>query len=323
MNKSNSSNEMKKTIFEQTKKSYDKCLWPKSECSEKSINSHSIQNSKILEKLSSNGHVIMAKATQNLETGPVIKFEKVSRHKATTFTGLCQPHDSELFLPIDRHDFDLNNLEQKFLIAYRSVLREYHTRVKAFVDSQVVYQKGIEIGKFSPDRIDDATRLSVTPLFNVYTFYLYKHKYDMVCKNNSFASIEHESIFVPNKLCNLAVSSILSPLDNMKYQADRENPKFIAFNVFPDNDGIFILFSYFLEHEAEVRPYINNIVNMSREYQLYLLSKLILKECENFVISLKHFEKFTEDKKRSISNFFYKTTVQANYDCDDPNLMLF
>ena len=320
----NESNNIKQEIFGQI--DYQKCLWPKSECAEKSINSHSIQNGTILEKLSYNSHVIMAVGKQDLDTGPKIEFKKVSRHKATTFTGLCQKHDSELFLPIDQSSFDSNNPEQKFLIAYRSVLREYHTRVKAMIHSQKVYKKGIKIDKFSSDSIDDATLLSIQPICNAYTFELYKNIYDSICKSNSFANIEHEVIFIQNKDCNLAVSSIISPIDNMKNLADRQNPKFIVFNIFPDNDGISILLSYRNEHQLEVRPYIQNIINKQGDDQLYFLyfvSKLILSECENFVLSPQHFQSFSTEKIKSISNFYYQTTIQSNYDCDDQNLMLF
>jgi hypothetical protein len=41
--------------------------------------------------------------------------------RASTFTGLCSPHDAEIFRPIDTENFNPRSQEHLFLIAYRSV----------------------------------------------------------------------------------------------------------------------------------------------------------------------------------------------------------
>ena len=63
------------------------CLHPdKGSCSEKIIKAHSIQNNKILKKISSNGFVYMPRPKSD---NPFAVITKYGRKEATTFTGFC------------------------------------------------------------------------------------------------------------------------------------------------------------------------------------------------------------------------------------------
>ena len=306
-------NELKQLIYTQPKKDYEKCFWAKTDCNQNPIKAHSIQNSKTLDRLVCNNHVYMAVTKQNLDVRPDIEFKLVGRKNATTFTGLCQQHDTELFLPIDRHEFDINNEEQKFLIAYRSVLRELHSRMKAANDIQEVCQKFVESNSDNP-KVEETKCIPIPYIVKAYNYYRYKEAYDNIYKGNLLTEIEHDYIRIKNKNCHLAVSSLISPIDDMK---------FIIFNVFPQENDITILFSYIKSHKKDLSPYINKIKNTSGEYQLHLLSKIILKYCENFVVSPEHFETFSSHKIDIIKDFYYKTNTSIDYDCDHEDLMLF
>ena len=316
-------NELKNFIFTQSKKGYEKCFWAKSNCYQDSIRAHSIQNGQILERLVCNNHVVMPVPKPNLNTGAKIEFKLVGRNQATTFTGLCGHHDSELFLPIDTNKFDIKNEEQKFLIAYRSVLRELHSRTKAAIDLQSIYQKGVEVGKFDPCNFDEPMFKATMEWMNCYTFYRYKCVYDNIYINSSFAEIEHDYIQINNRSCPIAVSSLISPINNMKFLQERLEPKYIVLNVFPLEEDTIILFSYRKSHRDDLSPYVNEIKNTSGDYQLYLLSKNILRYCENFVISPEHFNKFSTQKKDDIKDFYHATLTDFDYDCENLNLMLF
>jgi hypothetical protein len=93
--------------------------------------------------------------------------------------------------------------------------------------------------------------------------------------------------------------------------------------VFPQKIDTIILLSYMEDHQEDLRPYANEIINASGEYQLYLLSKTILRYCENFVISPQHFNLFPQQKIDAIKNFFLATVRQIDLDHNDQNLMLF
>jgi len=120
----------------------------------------------------------------------------------------------------------------------------------------------------------------------------------------------------------LAVSSLFDPIESISGQK-RLEPKFIVLNVFPQQQDTIILLSYLRDHQEDLRPYANEIINASGEYQLYLLSKTILRYCENFVISPEHFKGFSQQKIDAIKNFYLATVRQIDLDHNDKNLMLF
>ncbi|MGB3263628.1 MAG: hypothetical protein WBA89_06685 [Microcoleus sp.] len=315
-------NELKSLIYTQLSKKYNKCLWPKSDCTKDCINAHSIQNSQILDQLASNNHLIMAVHRLNLDTEPEIEFNEVGRNKATTFTGLCGEHDSQLFRPIDVNQFDSSNEEQKFLIAYRSVLRELHTRIKSARDLQTTYQKSAEAGMWDSKNMDEPFWKAATrPIINAINWYQYKQNYDNIYNSNSFTEIEHECIRIERN-CPLAVSSLFDPIKSI-IGVEIPEQKFIVFNVFPQKKDTIILLSYLGDHQKDLRPYADEIINASGEYQLYLLSKTILRYCENFVISPDHFNLFSQQKIDAIKNFYLATVTQIDIDHNDKNLMLF
>jgi hypothetical protein len=164
----------------------------------------------VLDLLCENDHLIMPKIQLDIKTGPHMYFDKIGRNKATTFTVLCDVHDSQLFDLIDNSIFDPNNMEHLFLLAYRSVLRELHTKMKAAVDIQRQYMKGVDVGKFNPANTDEAMRLATIGIAKSYTFYLYKFHYDQIFIQKKFDSIEHHVQFIEDIQPSIAVSSVYS-----------------------------------------------------------------------------------------------------------------
>ena len=88
------------TFVQARKKTYEKCLYGDLTCAEKPIDAHSIQNAKVLELIQTNGHVLMPDF-RLVDGEPKLEFAKIGRNDASTFTGLCSKHDTELFKSID------------------------------------------------------------------------------------------------------------------------------------------------------------------------------------------------------------------------------
>jgi hypothetical protein len=125
------------------KQKYEICLFPGTECSSPAIAAHSVQNNGILDRLAHDGHVISPRMEVTFSSQPPnYAFERIGRNRATTFTGLCSQHDTELFKPIDTAVIDLESTEHLFLLAYRSVLKEAHATRKSVVDTQGLYKLG-------------------------------------------------------------------------------------------------------------------------------------------------------------------------------------
>ena len=61
----------------------------------------------------------------------------------------------------------------------------------------------------------------------------------------------------------------------------------------------------------------------SGDYRRYLLSKLVLRNCDNFVIKPSYFATFSEDKKKTITRFFGDTVFSDEPTFEHPHLYLF
>lgn len=121
-------------------KSY--CLHPNtSECSGSIVKAHSVQKSGGLKELSERSHVYsffdtrIRQAIKN--TSPAI--HEVGINNASTFTGFCSKHDSEIFRKIEFDNFTVDQ-EAAFLYCYRAICRELFWKRK---------QKDFQEGLFS------------------------------------------------------------------------------------------------------------------------------------------------------------------------------
>src|SRR3972149_8263724 len=132
-------NSLKNSVFKIWNGKYLQCLEPKEACAQQSIRAHSIQNEVILELLQYDGHVVMPRLKLDQNFGPRVWFESVGRNKATTFTGLCTEHDTDIFAPIENASIDVENDLHLFLLAYRAVLRETHVTIEGAIKNQVAY----------------------------------------------------------------------------------------------------------------------------------------------------------------------------------------
>jgi hypothetical protein len=151
------------TFVQAQKKTYKKCLHGDLTCEGRPIDAHSIQNARVLELIQTDGHVLMPDL-RLVDGQPKVEFVKVGRNDASTFTGLCSKHDTELFKAIDTEPLDLDDSEHLRQLAYRAVMREFHTHLlnsektwaihDKFCDARGVnpaQQKGIAGAKLSQE----------------------------------------------------------------------------------------------------------------------------------------------------------------------------
>src|ERR1039458_8156854 len=80
------------SFFERDKLRLQRCLAPGMTCKSRAIQSHSVQNSRVMDLLARDGHVKALGKRIDKKMGPVIRFEDIGRNQATTFTGFCYDH---------------------------------------------------------------------------------------------------------------------------------------------------------------------------------------------------------------------------------------
>ena len=299
---------------------YDCCLWPATECSSTAIRAHSIQNSRVLDALCSDNHVVMPKVRVTPRTPPVIRFEKIGRNQATTFTGLCKVHDDELFAPIEKNAPNLQNAEHTFLIAYRAVLREAHATRKAAIDLQAGYLAGAEKGLWTRDEPSPAGLLAVEQMAASYFVYRVQCEFDRAYLEREWDRVRHE-IFVLDVGATIAVNSMFST--GLPSHLEDAAAAFVCLNVFPHAGRTVAMFSFLQQDQDAAQAAFGRVWEARGHLQQYLLSKLLLEKCENLVIAPQLFSSFGAPQIEVIRHYFERNTFQQTFDSDDPRLFIF
>lgn len=320
-------NKMKGSFFKAFEIESTKCLEPTGCCTEELINSHSIQDSRILEKLALDNHVIqivfdksiVSNATPNTYAQPKCIFEPISIHKASVFKGLCNKHDTEIFKPIDVEELDLNNKTHVFLLTYRSVLKELSSSIKGAAMNQSFYLDKVKLGETPGDIPTIDGLIPVSMFMKAYDCNEYKILFDKDYLTKSYENIAWRYLIFENR-ATFATSAIFTPLE---MATKEDEPERICVNVFPYNDKMYVLFSCRKEDEHYMNLYIDNIFNANEYYQKYLISKLVLRNCENTLISPLYFNTWSDTKKDTILQYFHNTFYSDMINYENENLYLF
>ena len=313
-------NQLRNSFYKLLKIRNVKCLEPDEKCTNDVINAHSIQDRRILEQLAEDNHVIMLKLRVDFETRPTVEFERVGIHRAATFTGLCSYHDAQIFRPIDANPIDITNKEHLFLLAYRSVLREMTVLIQEAKKTHLRYSQMRNLGLVSDDEISHHLLLSAGFMARTYQFFLYKKDFDLAYKHKAFSEINHHMIVIDHVLPTIAVTSVFTPIELARRQGDSER---VILNIYPQDDRLFVVFSCLSKDCRYVKPHYLEIHDANDYHQKYSLSKLVLRNCENFVLSPRYFATFSERKKEVIKKYYCATLCSDLVDFEDLNLFLF
>jgi hypothetical protein len=307
-------------FFARQGKQLSRCLAPGMSCTAAAIWAHSLQNAQILDLLVRDGHVKALKHRIEKTVGPVISFEDVGRNEATTFAGFCAEHDSSIFKPIDVNAFDPNDNEHLFLVTYRAIARELHAQMDGAAKIQGTYEKRVELGIDSGDEPTPAGMTAIEHFMKAYQTYVYKSSFDDALLSKRFAVVSHHVLAIRHEEPTIAVSSHLS-LDGMSRNNDWVR---VTLNILPlDSKESAAIFSYLPCDADLVRSGLDRIFSSEGVYQKYLLSKLILNNCENFVVSPAYFDQWSAAKRRAITDYFAETLTTGKLDFENQNLYLF
>jgi hypothetical protein len=267
------------------KKGFAKCLPPSVDCDEEPIRAHSIQNARVLDLIQTDGHVVMPR--YRLVNGePKMEFAKVGRNDASTFTGLCSKHDTELFKAIDTEPLDVDNCEHSRQLAYRSVMREMHTELE---NGERLWAMHEEICKEQPvDPNEAATQASVYYfgfMKKAQDVYRYRRKhFDKSAEEGKVPDLRHLIIEMDNQQPVLAASSLFST--GFTEEGDIIGP---TLNIVPMNATKTVaILTYPAEQAASVNAALAKVFDADEKTLKYELAKLVIQRVENFTLSPVH-----------------------------------
>jgi len=313
-------NELLQSFFEQSKLRFGRCLAPGMNCENSAVQSHSVQNSQILDLLARDGHVKALTKRIDKNTGPVIDFNEVGRNQATTFRGFCASHDSVIFKAIDTNDFQADDSEHLFLSSYRAVARELHALMEAAVRIQASYQDRIKLGFDRGNEPEPVGMLALEYMVKSYSTHQYKCSFDQALIAKRYGDVLHDVAYIGHERANVAVCSLFS-IDHQTKNGDYVR---IALNVLPQSsEQSVVVFGYLPEDAELVRPFLRPILTSEKYYQKYLLSKLVLNNCENFVVSPASYDDWPQEKRNAIRDYFVSTLLHGSLEAENEHFYLF
>jgi hypothetical protein len=308
------------TFVQARKKTYEKCLYGDLTCAEKPIDAHSIQNAKVLELIQTNGHVLMPDF-RLVDGEPKLEFAKIGRNDASTFTGLCSKHDTELFKSIDTEPLDVDNCKHLTQLAYRSVMREFHTHLLNSEQAWAIHDAFCKAQGADPAEV--ATAASVLALnhdkkaFEVRN-YRNKH-FDVPLSEGKTPDLRHLIITMDGQAPVLAASALFST--GFTAGDDMIGP---TLNVVPLNENSSVaVISYPREQETEVTAALTKVFDADEKTLKYELAKLIIQRVENFALCPAHYEKWSDDKKARVLREFEATMSAPKEIAEHADLNIF
>jgi hypothetical protein len=313
-------NENIQIFIQARKKTYEKCLHGDLTCDGKPIDAHSIQNAKVFELILTDGHVLMPDF--RLVNGePRLEFVKIGRNDASTFTGLCSKHDTELFKSIDTEPLDVDNCEHLRQLAYRSVMREFHTHLLNSEQAWAVHEQFCKAGGADP--AEEATAASVVALDHdrkaLEVLNYRKKHFDTPLSEGKTPDLGHLIITMDGQAPVLAASALFST--GFTTDGDIIGP---TLNVVPLSQAQSVaVISYPTAQETEVTAALAKVFDADEKSLKYELAKLIIQRVENFTLCPAHYEKWSNDRKARVLREFEANLAEPKEIADHEDLNIF
>lgn len=270
------------------------CLHPdKASCSEKIINAHSIQNNKILKRISSNGYVYMPCPKPD---NPFAVITRWGRKEATVFTGFCNYHDKTVFQPIEDSYFDKSELHI-FLYTYRCFAVEYHKKQEVINMQKAIFKrKPSLIGMSHHDDPFGGMKLAFEdfqPVKQVFDNALLTGKYDVL------SSVIWE-FPISVKFAASGFEAPSTDLQGKKIQnllGTKTSAKHIFIMVFPEDNKTYCIISWLKTNDNFFSEYRRQLENMDMQQRKNYINNTLPIISENIAINPEAWDKWDKSKK--------------------------
>jgi len=306
-------NEHIQAFVQAQKKTYEKCLHGDLTCGGKPVNAHSIQNANVLKRIHTGGDVLMPGF--RLANGePKLDFLKIGRNDASTFTGLCSKHDTELFKAIDTEPLDVDNCNHLQQLAYRSVMRELHTHLLNGEKFWRIHENSCKADGLDPNETPTepfVRYLHCNDKAREVLNYRNRH-FDLLLSEGKLPDLWHFVITMDDQAPVLAASAFFSV--DFSTDGDIIGP---MLNVVPlsENRSVAVI-SCPAWQMFEVRRALCDLFDADEKTLKYELAKLIIQRVENFVLSPAHVEKWSDGKKARVLREF-EANLEKPHQIDD------
>lgn len=277
------------------------CLYPNhSECSDRIVKAHSIQNNKIIKQISSNGKVYMSRP----KAESIFKeMSLYGRGEATVFTGFCSHHDKTLFQPIEDKVFD-KSIEHIFLYVYRCFAIEYHKKQEAINMKEALY-------KNKRVRID---REVLDEMYHGFQQSLEDFKKEKMTFDNALLTGEYDVLSSVVWEFDGSIKFAFTGFEAMTYDlfgnkiqdATKTDVllKHVFVVVFSENNKTYCIFSWLKENDDFFIKYKQQLNDLSLEKRKVYINNLAAIITENFVVNPDAWNSLTKEERANFHEAF-------------------
>ncbi|WP_073007618.1 YecA family protein [Clostridium amylolyticum] len=276
------------------------CLYPdNSSCSERIIGAHSIQNNKILKRISTKGEVYMPCPKND---NPFEFMPKWGRKQATVFTGFCGYHDNEVFKPIENEEFDKSELHI-FLYIYRCFAIEYHKKMEVInmelilTDKLPSRIKGIQENFSGFELAKDDLEVCRIEFDNA----LLNEKYDIL------SSVVWE-FDKPIKFAASGFTALAEDLEGNKIQDLTDidtRMKHIFVTIFPEGEKSYCIISWLKSNDTLFEGYKKQLNELDIHGRKIYINNLLPVITENITVNPEAWDKLEKYKKEEFGMLIY------------------
>lgn len=289
-----------KKFFDLRKVNYDRCLYYSLDCEKDAIHAHSIQNGNVLDLLQKDNHVIVPQPRFDPKSPPSFEFGLIGRNKASTFTGLCSEHDTELFKLADTLPIDISNKKQLDQHAYRSVMKEMHTCLHESSHFFALEVANIKGGITKPNARNPAGEMAIVYSDKSWRVLRYRTKnFDIPILEGKDPPVEHRIIELEDQTPTVAVSSLFGV-------GNEQNGDIVGvmLTVLPVSvTKTIAIISYATTQADAVKRALPHLFDANSDKKK-ALSDTILQRVENLTLSPTFYDAWSEEKKKAVVKYF-------------------
>jgi len=277
------------STFRDSKKKSRKCLVDG--CEKTAIKSHALQKNGILKQISEKNHLFQFSNVPPFQKAKKGNFElsRIGINDVYTFPGFCRDHDSSIFKPIEKKQFDIESDKSINLFSYRALCQEIRRKEIAVDIAQKMIETNYNIALVV--YMTDYKKGLINGLKNLNFF---KKELENDLKNSKEKFI-HKICEVPKtEICISAPLNIFDENNPLSETHDNNgkvlnNPFVTSFvNLFPYQDKSYLMITLSKDYPCYwTKTLFNKFQNISSPNHLKLISDLITTRFEFWCISPK------------------------------------
>lgn len=287
------------------------------DCSGRIVKAHSISRKHLRHIVDSDNHVYSfiktARSMENVsflfEGGGLPGPEKIGINDVTTFSGLCEKHDVELFSSFEKRAFACD-ADQVAALHLRSVLKEIHVKTEAILTTAEAQKAIGKVAKGSAAAQKNALNMIMAMGNNLSLRDLYV---ELGLTRDCISGRPSEKLlnlcFEVEGDCPALCSSTVNPAYDLNavliqnYNDEKIFTRSFSYTVIAESDRYFFLLSWF--QCDEIRAFLESLFERMRKNELQWLIQMVFAFSENAAINIKWFDSLSIIKKERLKKIFY------------------